>query len=68
MDAIIISEEPDKKVELKEKVFKSGSRGFFGNSVWQYRGKTYQVNILLYEKGSKPAGSTEDDEGDDDEE
>lgn len=37
-----------------EKVFKTGSRGFFGMSKFAIGEKRYQVQIQLVEIGSKP--------------
>lgn len=37
-----------------EKVFKTGSKGFFGMGKIEIGGKRYQVQIQLIEIGSKP--------------
>ena len=37
-----------------EKVFKTGSKGFFGNGKIQIGEKRYQVQVQLVEIGSKP--------------
>ena len=37
-----------------EKVFKTGSRGFFGMGKLQIEDKRYQVQVQLVEIGSKP--------------
>ena len=37
-----------------EKVFKTGSRGFFGMGKIEIAGKRYQVQVQLVEIGSKP--------------
>ena len=37
-----------------EKVFKTGSRGFFGMGKIQIDGKRYQAQVQLVEIGSKP--------------
>jgi hypothetical protein len=39
-----------------EKVFKTGSRGFFGMGKIQIGEKRYQVQVQLVEIGSKPQG------------
>jgi hypothetical protein len=47
----------DKQVGLlmaAEKVFKTGSRGFFGMGKIQIGEKRYQVQVQLVEIGSKP--------------
>ncbi len=47
----------DKAVGLlmaEEKVFKTGSRGFFGMGKIQIGEKRYQVQVQLVEIGSKP--------------
>ena len=49
----------DKAVGLlmaEEKVFKTGSRGFFGMGKIQIGEKRYQVQVQLVEIGSKPKG------------
>ena len=49
--------ENDKPVALltaTEKVFKTGSRGFFGMGKIQIGEKRYQVQVQLVEIGSKP--------------
>jgi hypothetical protein len=43
-----------------EKVFKTGSKGFFGMSKIQIGEKRYQVQIQLVEIGSKPKAEGED--------
>ena len=42
-----------------EKVFKTGSRGFFGMGKIQIDEKRYQVQVQLVEIGSKPKGEEE---------
>lgn len=39
---------------LPPKDFKTGSKGFFGNTKAEIDGKRYQVQIQLVEIGSKP--------------
>jgi len=49
--------ENDKQVGLltaDEKVFKTGSRGYFGMGKIQIGEKRYQVQVQLVEIGSKP--------------
>jgi hypothetical protein len=49
--------EKDTQVGLlmaEEKVFKTGSRGFFGMGKIQIGEKRYQVQVQLVEIGSKP--------------
>lgn len=49
----------DKQVGLlmaAEKVFKTGSKGFFGMGKIQIGEKRYQVQVQLVEIGSKPKG------------
>jgi hypothetical protein len=41
-------------VMAEEKVFKTGSRGFFGMGKIQIGEKRYQVQVQLVEIGSKP--------------
>lgn len=41
-------------IALPPKQFKTGSRGFFGNTKLELDGKRYQVQIQLVEIGSKP--------------
>jgi hypothetical protein len=43
-----------------EKVFKTGSKGFFGMGKIQIGEKRYQVQVQLVEIGSKPKGESED--------
>jgi len=43
-----------------EKVFKTGSKGFYGMGKIQIGEKRYQVQIQLVEIGSKPKGEGED--------
>ena len=53
----------DKQVGLlmaAEKVFKTGSKGFFGMGKLQIGEKRYQVQIQLVEIGSKPKADGED--------
>ena len=38
----------------EEKIFKTGSRGFFGTGKMQIGEKRYQVQVQLVEIGSKP--------------
>ena len=42
-----------------EKVFKTGSRGFFGMGKMQIEDKRYQVQVQLVEIGSKPKETAE---------
>ena len=42
---------------LPEKVFKTGSRGFYANGKIEIEGKRYQAQIQLVEIGSKPEES-----------
>ena len=42
-----------------EKVFKTGSRGFFGMGKIQIEEKRYQVQVQLVEIGSKPKAEEE---------
>jgi hypothetical protein len=42
-----------------EKVFKTGSKGFFGMGKIQIGEKRYQVQVQLVEIGSKPKGDGE---------
>jgi len=42
-----------------EKVFKTGSRGFFGTGKIQIGEKRYQVQVQLVEIGSKPKAAGE---------
>ena len=54
--------ENDKQVGLlmaAEKVFKTGSRGFFGMGKIQIGEKRYQVQVQLVEIGSKPKAEEE---------
>jgi hypothetical protein len=54
--------ENDKQVGLlmaSEKVFKTGSRGFFGMGKIQIGEKRYQVQVQLVEIGSKPKAEGE---------
>ena len=53
----------DKKLAdlaANEKVFKTGSRGFYGMNKIQIGEKRYQVQIQLVEIGSKQKSSEED--------
>lgn len=43
-----------------EKVFKTGSKGYFGNGKIQIGEKRYQVQVQLVEIGSKPKGEDEE--------
>jgi hypothetical protein len=43
-----------------EKVFKTGSRGFFGMGKIQIDDKRYQVQVQLVEIGSKPKAEEEE--------
>lgn len=40
-------------ISLPPKLFKTGSRGFYGNTKMEFDGKRYQVQIQLVEIGSK---------------
>ena len=42
------------KLTAAEKVFKTGSRGFYGMGKIQIDGKRYQVQVQLVEIGSRP--------------
>ncbi len=42
---------------LPEKVFKTGSRGYYANGKMEIEGKRYQTQIQLVEIGSKPEES-----------
>lgn len=44
-------------LSLPEKVFKTGSRGFYANGKIEIEGKRYQAQIQLVEIGSKPEES-----------
>jgi hypothetical protein len=44
----------------EEKVFKTGSRGFFGMGKIQIGEKRYQVQVQLVEIGSKPKSEGDD--------
>jgi hypothetical protein len=60
---IIEIKDGEKKVaELSatEKVFKTGSKGFFGMGKIQIGEKRYQAQVQLVEIGSKPKGDSED--------
>lgn len=55
--------EGDKMVGMlpaTEKVFKTGSRGFYGMGKIQIGEKRYQVQIQMVEIGSKPKADGED--------
>lgn len=39
---------------LPEKVFKTGSRGYYANGKMEIDGKRYQTQVQLVEIGSKP--------------
>lgn len=41
-------------IALQAKVFKTGSKGFFGMTKAEIDGKRYQVQVQLVEIGSKP--------------
>jgi hypothetical protein len=43
-----------------EKVFKTGSKGFFGMNKIQIGEKRYQVQVQLVEIGSKPKSAEDD--------
>ncbi len=42
------------KLTAAEKVFKTGSRGYFGMGKFQIEEKRYQAQVQLVEIGSKP--------------
>lgn len=42
------------QITAPPKQFKTGSRGYYGNSKLEIDGKRYQVSIQLVEIGSKP--------------
>jgi hypothetical protein len=46
--------QPIGEISAAEKVFKTGSRGFFGMGKIQIGEKRYQVQVQLVEIGSKP--------------
>ncbi len=46
-------------INAAEKVFKTGSRGFFGFGKIQIDEKRYQVQVQLVEIGSKPKAEEE---------
>jgi hypothetical protein len=62
---ILIAEIKDEKgqvvgmITLPQKQFKTGSRGFYGNTKLEIEGKRYQVQVQMVEIGSKPAEETE---------
>jgi len=41
-------------VQAPEKVFKTGSKGYFGMGKIEINGKRYQVQVQMVEIGSKP--------------
>jgi len=43
------------EVGLNEKVFSTGSRGYYASAKLEVHGKRYQVNFQLVEIGSKQA-------------
>lgn len=45
---------PVGKLTAAEKVFKTGSRGYYGRGKIEINGKRYQVQVQLVEIGSKP--------------
>jgi hypothetical protein len=47
-------------IPAAEKLFKTGSKGFYGMGKIQIGEKRYQVQIQLVEIGSKPKGDTEE--------
>ena len=57
-----IKDGADKVAELPamEKVFKTGSKGFFGMGKIQIGEKRYQVQVQMVEIGSKPKAEGED--------
>ena len=59
---IEIKEGEEKVAELaaNEKVFKTGSKGFFGMGKIQIGVKRYQVQVQLVEIGSKPKADGEE--------
>lgn len=60
MALLIIVKDTDGNVigELlaKERIFRTGSRGYYANSKLEYGGKRYQAQVQLVEIGSKPSG------------
>lgn len=40
-------------ITLPQKQFKTGSRGFYGNTKMEIEGKRYQVQVQMVEIGSK---------------
>ncbi len=48
------------EIGAAEKVFKTGSRGYFGMAKVQVGEKRYQVQIQMVEIGSKPKADGED--------
>ncbi len=62
---ILIIEVKDGETKLaelaaNEKVFKTGSKGFFGMNKIQIGEKRYQMQVQLVEIGSKPKADGED--------
>lgn len=53
-------EKPVGLMMAEEKVFKTGSKGFFGMGKIQIGEKRYQVQVQLVEIGSKPKANSED--------
>lgn len=46
-------------ITLPQKQFKTGSRGYYGNSKLEIEGKRYQVQVQMVEIGSKPQDTEE---------
>lgn len=46
-------------ITLPQKQFKTGSRGFYGNTKMEIDGKRYQVQVQMVEIGSKPSEAEE---------
>jgi hypothetical protein len=53
-------EEKVAELAAAEKVFKTGSKGFFGMAKVQIGAKRYQVQVQMVEIGSKPKAEGED--------
>ena len=58
MNIIVELKSPDGQsiglLTVAPKEFKTGSKGFFGNSKLEIEGKRYQVQVQVVEIGSKP--------------
>lgn len=47
-------------ITLPQKQFKTGSRGFYGNTKLEIDGKRYQVQVQMVEIGSKSPAADQD--------